>query len=1121
MIRQFIFIGVGGSGAKTLRATKAEIERTFSLTEEGRNYLRQHGFPKVWQFISVDTPFFQDGQSFNAKMLSDREYVGLVNAGGSLDDLISLIDQKTNLHREVQEEVTAALPKKGEYPKPVDQGAGQYRAIGRTVVLAKLGHLASEIAQRINVMSNATAEEMPRLKKLFRDEGAGAQFAPQVVIVSGLSGGSGSGQFLDVSEVVKSVRKDDQWAYDQSAILYAPDIFTADQQIVHAHGLAPNSMSALGELINSKHRKQRSQSLQTVYKQLALSEANHAINNVGPKHLYLIGASNGGDSVFLNQNEAFQAVGSALAKWATDPRISEDISQYITNNIEEDSPPINSLGFSRVSLGMELFTKYAAGRLARYVTSKMLNKHKDFALDSERVPDSVIVERAAKDLFPDFIKAIPLRKSVIREMLHPTAETDEWKRELKSELMGQVNRGAQERPAEDWSRDIANNFKAIYPGSEEKWIRQRKTKDAINQIQEQFVQAVLIHVSRYGLKITIRLLEMLADEIRDNYNASTGGGLTAPSLANEIMSKVKSALSSISGVIKGDNNNIQDQFETIASQGRDNLIKFDDLEIVKIIMDAGRNLVAPIARELSDTESLLTKAKNDPDYKGRGVCKFLTWNDGNSAPEKPANNVKLLIPVEQYDELFTKLLCSSLNETQLTGALDRAAFEMIGGYKVIPELANINLNEMGVGQVIWSVFGTRDSDSAKGTDWDPASRTSWSYNLTEDLDFWEDIAEKYIRLPGRPFKTEISQSLYNWLEADGNALLRGERGEDLKSAFTAALESCKPFASPNESLHIAAHKTSPEIYPIFSKIPVDLSSTVSNLGQEMISAIKKSFPNINPNQLGDKTFVGEDPVNSIEIFTAFTKPMDHYVLTNLMVPIATSWNIHNSSLQSKDKFLKWRNARPLLETIPLRQRDIRGIVRGYYVSNLLNLVTETKDRTFVFNPKLSIFDVDRTKEFNEYKELPYPLVSRGTRIPKEDYLAAILSSVSVAYAECSNRGNLDPFRPYQILMEVGGREESGQELPQSDQLYDWIFQNEDYKAQSDAPKPDESVAGPVAGSPQERAAYCVRYFESELQTFKDTVLPGIKHKFVIWHAREEVIKALETLIKMTKDIAAR
>jgi hypothetical protein len=477
--------------------------------------------------------------------------------------------------------------------------------------------------------------------------------------------------------------------------------------------------------------------------------------------------------------------------------------------------------------------------------------------------------------------------------------------------------------------------------------------------------------------------------------------------------------------------------------------------------------------------------------------------------------------VEHYDELFTKLLCSSLNETKLTGALDRAAFEMIGGYKVIPELANINLNEMGVGQVIWSVFGTRDSDSAKGTDWDPASRTSWSYNLTEDLDFWEDIAEKYIRLPGRPFKTEISQSLYNWLEADGNALLRGERGEDLKSAFTAALESCKPFASPNESLHIAAHKTSPEIYPIFSKIPVDLSSTVSNLGQEMISAIKKSFPNINPNQLGDKTFVGEDPVNSIEIFTAFTKPMDHYVLTNLMVPIATSWNIHNSSLESKDKFLKWRTARPLLETIPLRQRDIRGIVRGYYVSNLLNLVTETKDRTFVFNPKLSIFDVDRTKEFNEYKELPYPLVFRGTRIPKEDYLAAILSSVSVAFAECSNRGNLDPFRPYQILMEVGGREESGQELPQSDQLYDWIFQNEDYKAQLDAPKPDESVAGPVNGSPQERAAYCVKYFESELQTFKDTVLPGIKHKFVIWHAREEVIKALETLIKMTKDIAAR
>ena len=49
---QFLFIGVGGSGAKTLRATKEELRRSLSLTKEGQKYLKEKGFPKIWQFKS-------------------------------------------------------------------------------------------------------------------------------------------------------------------------------------------------------------------------------------------------------------------------------------------------------------------------------------------------------------------------------------------------------------------------------------------------------------------------------------------------------------------------------------------------------------------------------------------------------------------------------------------------------------------------------------------------------------------------------------------------------------------------------------------------------------------------------------------------------------------------------------------------------------------------------------------------------------------------------------------------------------------------------------------------------------------------------------------------------------
>ena len=71
--RRMIFVGLGGSGGKTLRFLKRDLNawlKTIGWHE---------GMPQGWQFLQIDTPTVQDGAEIkSAAMLPDNEYLGLV-----------------------------------------------------------------------------------------------------------------------------------------------------------------------------------------------------------------------------------------------------------------------------------------------------------------------------------------------------------------------------------------------------------------------------------------------------------------------------------------------------------------------------------------------------------------------------------------------------------------------------------------------------------------------------------------------------------------------------------------------------------------------------------------------------------------------------------------------------------------------------------------------------------------------------------------------------------------------------------------------------------------------------------------------------------------------------------
>ncbi|MDP6495074.1 MAG: tubulin-like doman-containing protein, partial [Dehalococcoidia bacterium] len=128
MYARFLFVGLGGSGGKTLRFLKREILHWMEIHDAG------HSIPAGWQFLHIDTPPTADGQEIDhlADPLPADEYLGLINQGVDLAAVQNMLDGNKSFHSELQ---TWRVDPSGMHV-PLAMGAGQFRAVGQTVAMA-------------------------------------------------------------------------------------------------------------------------------------------------------------------------------------------------------------------------------------------------------------------------------------------------------------------------------------------------------------------------------------------------------------------------------------------------------------------------------------------------------------------------------------------------------------------------------------------------------------------------------------------------------------------------------------------------------------------------------------------------------------------------------------------------------------------------------------------------------------------------------------------------------------------------------------------------------------------------------------------------------------------------
>jgi len=236
-MRKFLFIGVGGSGGKTLRFLKDSIERR--LQQAG-----YHGaFPDAWQFIQLDLPPTDDAAEGRIPKAIGASYRGLAPIGVNYEthrsQLAGLGDG------DVIDDLSSWWPDPSSAPKNVWFGAGQYRAVGRLVVLNRLSQLAEAVSSSVTAMETENSNQ--KLAAACAALGfpiTGDPAPPLAFVMGSMAGGTGSGAILDVCDTLRILgRNQRSFLTMPFAVLYTAEIFAGLSKAGAVPGVEPNSLA--------------------------------------------------------------------------------------------------------------------------------------------------------------------------------------------------------------------------------------------------------------------------------------------------------------------------------------------------------------------------------------------------------------------------------------------------------------------------------------------------------------------------------------------------------------------------------------------------------------------------------------------------------------------------------------------------------------------------------------------------------------------------------------------------------------------------------------------------------------------------------------------------------------
>lgn len=1005
MLSPFLLIGVGGSGGKTLRTARADLERQLE------NVGWSEPFPDAWQFVHIDVPTKPDGLDPGLPgALPARSYQGLVASGVNYKTVDRLLTQ--SLRPVLDMDATAGWrPMATQVSVPIDRGAGQFRAIGRVITITHLGAIKSAIEDAVaRIHTPEVKGQLMRLAALVGADEKQDMGDPVYLIVSSIAGGSGAGAVLDVSWALRAAGVPVE---KTGIVLYAPDVFDSIPETMRK-GVRPNALATLSELAAAWWNEDGiSETANALYNAegLVLPQAEGRAPG-----MILVGRKNSSNLDYVEQNSVYSAMGRALSAWMTSEVLQDKLTAYITGNalasafttvsefptaLDHQPAPFRAIGYARVALGRNLFREYATQYLAYAGVDVVLRKHLSYKRgDDDNRSDRELVDEAASLAFRGFVQQCGLNErgrdcNDVLDALAPPNRVQMYEglqASITNQFIDVISAGGRDvNSIRTYVSNAANDLAAGYWAAErEGQIQMARSWCAM--IQDRIMAATATSVARSGAMVTKEMLTKLTrEEIPYVIEELRGEAEEHARWANDLESAVQAALQSAgSANLQANNPLISDAVKAAA----DALYSRAEVQVRELAMallsDLSDNCLEPLTLAL---EAGRQRLNDDEAPKGAVPSEIAMWPTGDHVPSglQPSPNEFLLEDPDTYPPTLRDLVERSVEDLSGGDAEAEVVGEIVSGASRVGESdqkmivafrrwapANSSLRAPAQSpQRAQFVVALRGADIL-------ARAQGWATDRTKAM--------------GR----FLEQSLADYLadEAAQPEVVAG-RIRRFEGQFAAAVGAAAPLVAIDNKMLTQVHnqKDAGAQY-IISTIPLPGASGAREAVVRVLT-----HAGLDP----DDFEFADSKTGSIDVFTALSSTLQPVVFESLMKPIASEWAAAKLNPEARSAFWRWRRARPLPEFIPLAPVLRRAMIRGWFTGSLLKRLELPSGQAW------SIFD----PAGRGYVAFPFPLLQADTTLPYE-YLPAVLKSVPLAWLECSSQGDLEPMRAYRCLRDLGG-----------------------------------------------------------------------------------------------------
>ena len=1112
MLQPFLLVGVGGSGGKTLRALRHSLE--LRLQQEDWH----EGWPNAWQMLHVDSPVTQDGASFPAAFLPSENYFPLVAPGTHYRQAHQRV--LANLPHELVPDIEKSLPSDQEVNVDIGIGAGKFRGVGRTLVLARMKELTDRLTESFAKMTSDGA--ISQLDSLGRKLGAkpaqGQSSRPIIIVISSIAGGSGAGQYMDVAEAIKFAKRNDPAVNSIFSILYAPDVF---KSVGNTDVIAPNALFAMAESMAGMWSKDLPEASAELYRKMGLemSGRGEAATHIGPRFNYVIGRQNS-NVTFSDQPDVYKAVSASLATWLTDENVQDGLQAYTVANYAADmgalnltdnsglqvanvhTPPFGSLGFGRVGLGRDRFTDYAAERLTRTAIDRMLHAH-DMDGDTTKTPEQLVEIRANQSV-SDFLAAMQLSRKGDTEFdvvnaIKPQRDAlfAEFKAGLFEIARNGVSSKSRQQSVSGWSETLTAAYQYRIEGAlaKEKANRDEKTQKWVSDVRLRTRQVLARVISQQGIKVAVELLSRLDSEIRSE--VALMQKLQGTYLANSANAAtwINSSLQAVQGGqgLPEDHPSVQDAGEQAKNCLWNHLDGNLHGTVAGLLEDYANNYLRPLKELLASGESALLKLTDRQNQSDLVQNAFETWPkpESTDVPPKysPAPNEFLLVETREFSLEYQRLIEETVPDNRRSNARGVIIDEILMGAL---ELENLDEPwELIREERIWIPL-----DSSARGDKTQAQQTA-RFDFATQPEIYLKRTHLWLQRKGRAFYDYLHEDLANYLDTNKHdPSIIVDRVKRFREQLNNAVQASEPLVKLNPGLLQEVHDSSiQDRDTVISVLPFERSGQVYEIVKEKFSRLLDGSGKSAPN------FDSSAKVQNIDIFSV-QKPYQPIVMDSIFNPIASSWNGAQNNSDKRESFLQWRRARPLFDSIPAAPEKKRAILRGWYVARILSQLKETINP--VLGPELEIWS---PKE-NSFEAFPYPLALKGIAEP-QDYPGALMNSLAIALSKCNSDSSLRPLRAYQRLIELGEIDNVAEST-----LAQWITRGA--LRWEKQPVPSAERAGSASSTAEERRKKIGDYLQ-KLSTDFEKAMKEMESKgdltklSLTWELRKEIAMALQQL----------